>query len=101
MMEDSDSVENPTVREINADIDSRIFQVIEKIPGTTLSGIVRVTSILNRVVDRSLQRLRKQGKIKYGGPGTSFVGWRVVPGWMADRCENRKLRGEGGPVDEC
>lgn len=67
-----------TVREDLADIDSRVLQAVERgyrgNPGITLAGIVRATSLRDRVVDRSLQRLRKQGKIEYVSP---VQGWRV------------------------
>ena len=51
-----------------ADIDSRILQAVSHGKHTRAS-IISATSFLPRVVDRSLQRLRKSGKISYGEPG--------------------------------
>jgi DNA-binding IclR family transcriptional regulator len=58
------------------DIDSRVLQAVGQ-GGFMLRHIADRTSLKERVVDRALQRLRKQGKIEYGGPGKTFSGWRV------------------------
>lgn len=63
-------------KEARDDLDSRVLQAIAR-GVNQLYRIHAATSIHERVIDRALQRLRKQGKIEYGGPGTKFTGWRV------------------------
>jgi hypothetical protein len=69
----------------NVALDERVLAAIRTKSGLTLRGVcVAVTlsnpsgSITDRQVDRSLQRLRKKKLIKFGGPGTTFSGWRAT-----------------------
>jgi hypothetical protein len=63
-------------KEERADIDSRVLQAIAQ-EYCVLAAICACTALKARVVDRSLQRLRKQRKIEYGGTRQTFSGWRV------------------------
>jgi hypothetical protein len=65
-----------TPKDIASYIDDHILFAIAK-GSNQLYRLVARTSYKERVIDRALQRLRKQGKIEYGGPGKPFVGWRV------------------------
>jgi hypothetical protein len=66
----------PGREDVSSYIDDHILHAIAQ--GTNqLYRLVARTSYEERAIDRALQRLRKQGKIEYGGPGKPFVGWRV------------------------
>ncbi len=67
----------------HAAIDERVLAVIRGQPGVTFKVVCAIIqshagSITAHEIDRSLQRLRKRGQITYGGPGTTFSGWRVA-----------------------
>lgn len=69
----------------NEELDAMVLAAITREPSLVLRGVemaivgAGARGFTSRQVDRSLQRLRKAGKIVYGGPGTSFTGWRVWP----------------------
>lgn len=64
----------------NDELDAKVLAAITKDAGLVLRGVEQRVGggATSRQVDRSLQRLRKSGRITYGGPGTTFTGWRVV-----------------------
>lgn len=69
----------------NEELDAKVLESIKS--GKTRASAVQVDlkmtpdAISMRALDRSLQRLRKRGAIKYGGQGTTgtvLSGWRAV-----------------------
>jgi hypothetical protein len=62
----------------NEEMDTKVFEAI-RLGHRTLRNIQAYIGIaFDRPIDRSLQRLRRRSLIKYGGPGTIFVGWRIT-----------------------
>lgn len=66
----------------NDELDTKVLEAIRS--GKTRASAVQAHLGLEKSrqaildVDRSLQRLRKRELIRYGGPGTTFSGWRLV-----------------------